>query len=109
MLSRLKLLRKEEGISQQKLADAVSVSQQSINKYENHDVEPDFDTLKKLAAFFDVSIDYLIENTDIKQKPDGIRSDDLTQGELRLVHQYRSLNRSQRESILAIIENYLEK
>ena len=35
MLPKLKQLRQEYGISQQRLADAVNVSQPSINKYEN--------------------------------------------------------------------------
>ena len=41
MLPNLKLLRKEYGISQQVLADMMGVSQQSINQYENHSIEPD--------------------------------------------------------------------
>ena len=41
MLPNLKLLRKEYHISQQALADAIQVSQPSINKYENHNIEPE--------------------------------------------------------------------
>lgn len=52
MIQNLKILRNKKGISQQKLADAIGVSQQSINKYENHKIEPDIDTLIKIADFF---------------------------------------------------------
>lgn len=36
MLKNLKKLREEKGISQKQLADVISVSQQSINKYEKY-------------------------------------------------------------------------
>ena len=45
MIKNLKLLRNRRCISQQALAAAVGVSQQSINKYENHNIEPDTKTL----------------------------------------------------------------
>ena len=43
MLKNLKSLRKAYGISQQRLADAVFVTQTSINKYENHNTEPEIE------------------------------------------------------------------
>lgn len=60
MVKNLKTLRNERGISQRELAEIVMVSQQSINKYENHKVEPDIDTLIKIADYFNVSLDYLV-------------------------------------------------
>lgn len=60
MVERLKELRTEFNISQQQLANVIGVSQQSINKYENHNVEPDIETLKAMADYFNVSIDYLV-------------------------------------------------
>ena len=56
----LKALRKEYNISQQQLANIIGVSQQSINKYENHNVEPDIETLKAIATFFNTTIDFLV-------------------------------------------------
>jgi len=61
---RLKYLRKEKGISQLKLAMDLSMNQNSISRYENGTREADYDTLIKLADYFDVSIDYLLERTD---------------------------------------------
>ena len=49
MLENLKLLRSTAGISQKTLADSIGVSQQSINKYENHNIEPDIATLSMSA------------------------------------------------------------
>ena len=45
MLPNLKTLRQEKGVSQQRLADAIGVSQPSINKYENHNIEPEIEIL----------------------------------------------------------------
>ena len=64
MLERLRMLRIRDGVSQKKLADMMQVSQQSINKYENHNVEPDISTLILLADYFQVSLDYLLGRTD---------------------------------------------
>ena len=61
---RLKQLRKERGISQLKLAMELSMSQNSVSRYENGVREADYATLIKLADYFDVSIDYLLERTD---------------------------------------------
>ena len=47
-------------LSQQKLADILHVSQQSIYKYENGITSPDLETLTNMANFFDTSIDYLV-------------------------------------------------
>lgn len=60
MVANLKKLRSEHKISQQQLADVIGVSQQSINKYENHNIEPDIETLKTMAKFFNTTIDYLV-------------------------------------------------
>ena len=47
-------------ITQQRLATAGRVSQQSINKYESHSLEPDIHPLNVIADFFHTYVDYLI-------------------------------------------------
>ena len=61
---RLKKLRKARGISQLKLALDLNMNQNSVSRYENGSREADYATLIKLADYFDVSIDYLLERTD---------------------------------------------
>ncbi len=60
---RLKELRKKRGISQLKLALDLNMNQNSISRYENEEREADYSTLIKLAEYFDVSVDYLLERT----------------------------------------------
>lgn len=61
---RLKLLRKQRKISQLKLAMDLDMNQNSISRYENLEREADYATLIRLADYFNVSIDYLLERTD---------------------------------------------
>ena len=53
-------LRSEHGISQKKLADAIGISQSAIAQIEVNRNEATASTIRKLAAFFDVSADYLL-------------------------------------------------
>ena len=58
---RLRELRLEKGISQRKLGNIFNVCNQTISFWETGDREPDLDTLKAIAVFFNVSTDYLLE------------------------------------------------
>lgn len=60
---RLKLLRKERGITQQELADAIGISKGGLCYYENTNRAPDITVLEKFADFFKVSADYLLGRT----------------------------------------------
>lgn len=63
---RIKQLRQEKSLKQDDLAKTFGISQQTISSYEKGIREPDIATLKKLANFFDVSLDYLLGKTDIR-------------------------------------------
>lgn len=65
---RLKELRKQKGVSQLKLAMDLSMNQNTISRYETGEREADYKTLIKIADYFDVSIDYLLERTDIPNR-----------------------------------------
>jgi len=102
MLSNLKKLRTNKGISQQKLAEIIGVSQQSINKYENHNVEPDIFTLISLAEYFNTSIDYLVGRFD-NQELSNFR---LKESEKEMIKKYRALNDSEKRCITTLITVY---
>lgn len=66
-------LRKEKGLSQEELAEALNVSRQSISKWESGSVAPDIDKIVALSEMFNVSTDFLIKDQDdfeIQQVPD---------------------------------------
>lgn len=61
---RLKELRKSKGISQLKLAMDLSMNQNTVSRYETGSHQADYETLIKIADYFDVSIDYLLGRTE---------------------------------------------
>lgn len=56
----LKDLRLESHLSQAALAEKMGVSQRTVSSWELGARQPDYDTLLKLAHFFNVSTDYLL-------------------------------------------------
>lgn len=68
---RLKAERKKNNINQTQLAEKLYLDRSSISKYESGKQIPETPTLEKLADFFDVSIDYLLGKTDIRNYEDN--------------------------------------
>ena len=80
-MDRLRLLRDKIGITQQELAYQIGSSQQNIQRYESGSNEPDIQTLRLLADFFDTSVDYLIGHTDIPHKIEPVQPWELNAAE----------------------------
>ena len=59
-MERLKNLREEQKLSQAKLGKEIGVDNRTISQYENGLREPDYQTLKKLCDFFNVTAGYLL-------------------------------------------------
>ena len=57
-------LRSERGIFQKEIAEFLSVSVGTISNYENGVHSPDLETLCKLAGYFHVTTDFMLELTD---------------------------------------------
>lgn len=103
-MERLKQLRQQHHLSQQKLADEFHISQQSIWKYENNLAEPDISTLIRFAAYFKVSVDYLVGNSNIPAKADCISESQLSFSESVLIQSYRSAPPKIQELILELLK-----
>lgn len=58
---RIKKLRESRGFSQTDLANYLGKSKQSISNWENNNILPSIEMLMRLASFFSVSCDYLLE------------------------------------------------
>ncbi|MBR1591620.1 MAG: helix-turn-helix transcriptional regulator [Ruminococcus sp.] len=110
MVKNLRKLRLKKGISQEKLADAIGgISQQSINKYENHKIEPDIQMLIKFADFFDTSVDYLIGNTDVECKIELLVAYHMTAEEITVMEYFRQLSDNQQESIKNLLKSIVDE
>jgi transcriptional regulator with XRE-family HTH domain len=87
---RLAELRNHKGMSQYELADRLQLSRGQIANYEQGTREPDFQTLIRLADFFEVSLDYMLNRTD-------------TPNSLRLTGETLLLNESEAEYLQATL------
>ena len=65
-MKNLATLRKEHGLSQQKLASDIGLARNTICQYESGSRVPDVSTLALLADYFGVSTDYLLEREEKK-------------------------------------------
>ena len=54
-------LRKEKQLSQEEISKQINISQSNYSKYEKQKIEMTIDTAKKLADFYNVSLDYLCD------------------------------------------------
>lgn len=80
---RIANLREKYKLTQQQLADKIGITRASLSHYEKNRREPDYETLQKLADFFDVSTDYLLGRTDEPQGKWRPASMDFTENEHR--------------------------
>ena len=60
LANRLKELRKQKDISQQKLAEIVGKTQQAVNLWEKGENEPSIEAINIMADYFGVTTDYLL-------------------------------------------------
>ena len=100
-------LRVERGVSQKELAEAIGVSQSTIAKIEVGRNEATASTIRKLAGYFNISTDYLLEFED----DFGVRVDDkekkpdtLSAEERRLLEGYREINAAGKKLVMQTVE-----
>ena len=67
-MNKLKILRKEKNISQKEIAQMLKISQNGYSQYETETRIIPITLLKKLANYFNVSLDYILGLTNIKDK-----------------------------------------
>lgn len=65
---RIRNLREDKDLTQEKLAKILNISQRTYSRYENADSMMPLDILIQIADFHDVSIDYLLERTNISKR-----------------------------------------
>lgn len=66
LTQRLQELRKESGMTQQQVADAIQTTLRQYQRFEKGEQKPGYDNLIKLADCFQVSLDYLAGRSDCK-------------------------------------------
>lgn len=64
---RLRDLREDSDISQSKIAELLHIKQNTYSQYESGKRQIPIEMLIKLALFYHVSVDYILELTDVKE------------------------------------------
>jgi len=81
-------LREAKDIQQKELAAAINIKPNNISKYEKGLSKPTIPTLIKLAEYFEVSVDYLLGLSSIKNP---YSADKFTPKESEIIMKYRKL------------------
>lgn len=68
---KLRQLRIEYKLTQEELAEKLNLSKANISKYESDNIEPNLQTLSIISKLFNVTTDYLIGNSTVKN-PDSL-------------------------------------
>ena len=68
----LNKLRIEKGVTQEEVATAIGVAKSTFAKYDRGEREPNFETLKKIAQYFQTTTDYLLGLSEVMH-PDKTR------------------------------------
>lgn len=63
IFNNLKSIREDNDIKQRQIAEILNVSQNTYSQYETGVIPLTAETLIKLADYYDVSIDYLLDRT----------------------------------------------
>lgn len=58
---KIKVLRTSRGLNQIELANGIGVTKQCVSNWENDNIMPSIEMLVKLAIYFNVSTDYLLD------------------------------------------------
>lgn len=106
-MNRIKELRQENDILQSDLAKRLKVGQATISNWETGRYEPDQDALREMSKIFDVSIDYILGNTDIKKPLTSEDMSGLTDKQIKILQMMEKMTPEQQDEILRQAEYQL--
>lgn len=100
-------LRKKVGLTQAELAKKIGVSRSTIGNYEKGIREPDFETLEKIADFFNVEFGYLMGKSgsekDFYEK--YLKTVMAIEKEKEIIQLFHKLNTDGQQKALAYLED----
>ena len=96
-------LRNRSGLTQKDLAEKLGIARTTYSGYANGTREPDHNTLRKIAKYFEVSMDYLLTGEDGKKL---IIEDDM---KIKLNEEFDRLTKEEQENLLSFIERMPKK
>ena len=64
----LRLIRRQRGLNQLKVAMDLNISREALSHYENGKRSPDVEMLRRLSYYFNVSIDFLVNGEEFSPR-----------------------------------------
>lgn len=101
---RIKNLREEKKHTQAEVATRLGIARTTYASYEQGFREPDNDMLKKIAEYFDVTIDFLVGRTDLPQTTEEAKEPLAIRTWLRTGNP--DLNEKERDELAEDLEKY---
>lgn len=92
LMKRIAELRKEKNYSQKYLAYKLGISQKTVSGYENDRNKPNIEMLIKISEVFNTSIDYIVENSNIKEPINKVLDGELTKEEKEMLILFKKLS-----------------
>lgn len=105
MGERLRELRLRRKISQEEVARHIGITRSAYSHYEINNRQPVYETLIKLAAYFDVSLDYIIGGAYSKAK--GEQS--ITPDNREILSLFQHMNQEQRKRSINLITDLMRQ
>ncbi|MCG7406698.1 helix-turn-helix domain-containing protein [Paenibacillus sp. ACRRX] len=96
---RLRRLRMSRKLSQEEVARHIGVTRSAYSHYEINSRQPVYDTIRKLAVLFDVSIDYLVNADNQDKQPVETQ---------RLLQMWQSMDEHSREQTLSMMQHVMK-
>lgn len=108
---RLKEERKNNNLNQTQLAEKLYLDRSSISKYESGKQIPEIPTLETIADYFEVSLDYLVGRTDIRNYTESgkVASNENEIFNVKYKNENLSLSKKEIEELIEKLEELLEK
>ncbi|GIO10947.1 HTH-type transcriptional regulator Xre [Cohnella xylanilytica] len=105
MGERLRELRLKRSISQEEVARHIGITRSAYSHYEINNRQPVYETLIKLAAFFDVSLDYIIGGNAGNQSPDSADATDSRE----IMRLLKDMNQEQRKQSIGLLLDMMKQ
>lgn len=107
-MNNLETIMKDKNISDTKLGTELYLSDSSIQGYRYNTKHPSLVSLIKLADYFDVNIDYLLDRTNISTRVDELVKYDSEEYN-SLVTKYNKLSKEDKANVIGYINGLLNK
>jgi transcriptional regulator with XRE-family HTH domain len=97
---KIQMLRKQHGWSQQQLAKKIGTSGPIVGRYERGEMTPSVEVAKKLADTFDVTLDYLVDDT-------GKTAEIKDKAMLQRIMEIQALDTEDQKTIVHVLDSLL--